>query len=79
MEAMRRAPKVRWYAGWMLSIGIAFLLFACVIGVARKSIRESGPVRINRGIYGGDPFAITVCAGLLFTGIGVYALYHRKD
>lgn len=78
VTAMKRAPKIRCYPRWVLSIGIAFLLLAGVSYFGRMSIADR-PVKINRGIYGGNSFAIAVCAGLLLTGIGIYALCDHKD
>ena len=65
----------------MLSIGILFLLIACVDFFARMYAASRGPVVIHTGPKsgpGGD-FAIVIVAGLLLMGIGIYAIRHKKD
>jgi hypothetical protein len=77
---MKRVPKVRWYPYWMLSIGVLLLLLACAMYIIRLKILE-GYYIVDRGSrWGiGSEFATCAVAGFLMTGIGIYALRHKKD
>jgi hypothetical protein len=81
MGGMKHPPKVHWHAYLMLSIGIVFLLLACADYFAHEHL-AGRPIRIHEDAYGsgyGNTFAIIMCAGVLCTGIGIYAVRRHKD
>jgi hypothetical protein len=80
-QAMKRPPKVRWYAGWILSLGILFLLLACANFVATSYVASRYRIVTHTGPKSGPGtnFAALVGSGFLLTGLGAYAMWHRND